>query len=505
MLRPRPLAFLAALLALTLVLPARADLQDEVARAINQSGLRGAKIAISIRDPDSDRTLVRVNDRQPLIPASNMKLMTTGTALHVLGPDFAFETRIVLEGDRLIVIGDGDPGLGDPELLPMVPSGDKIGVTIEEFLQLLVAPIADRITTPLREIIVDDRVFDRAYFHPSWPKDQLQFRYCAEVAGLCFHLNILHFFPVPQRGQTPDVSRFEPFAPWLDLTSNRATSHPDPRIGNTFGVARPLESNRLTFLGNVKEPAREPVRVTIHDPPDFFARLLADRLAAHGIKVGSVRLAADTDVFDPARQTIVAPLVRTPIGTALTRCNRESYNLYAECLLKRAGHEITNRTQPGSWANGAAAVRLAVQQRLADIDPTLLDDLIVSDGSGLSRDNRVSAALLTAWLASFHRDPQHGGPFIDSLAIGGVSGTLENRFKDAQFSGFTVQAKSGYINEVSCLSGYVTAADGRRLCFSVLVNDIRAGGVAAARALQEAVVAAIARELAASAKVEIGG
>ncbi|QOJ16149.1 MAG: D-alanyl-D-alanine carboxypeptidase/D-alanyl-D-alanine-endopeptidase [Phycisphaeraceae bacterium] len=503
MLRSRRLALLASLLMLALVLPAWADLQDEVARAINQSGLRGATIAISIRDPDTDRTLVRVNDRQPMIPASNMKLLTTGAALHVLGPDFAFETRIVLQGDRLIVIGDGDPGLGDPELLPMVAAGDKQGVTIEEFLQLLVAPIAERITGPISELIVDDRVFDRAFFHPGWPRDQLQFRYCAQVAGLNFHLNILHFFPVPQRDQKPDVSRFEPHAPWLDLTSNRATSNPDPKIGNTFGVARPIDANRFTFLGNVKEPAREPVRVTLHDAPDFFARLLADRLNKRGVRVAAARAASDADAFDPDRQTIVAPLVRTPIGTAITRCNRESYNLYAECLLKRAGHAVTNGNQPGSWANGAAAVRLAAQQRLTD--PTLLDDLIVSDGSGLSRDNRVSAALLTAWLGSFHRDPQRGGPFIDSLAVGGVSGTLENRFKDAQFSGFTIHAKSGFINEVSCLSGYVTAADGRRLCFSVLVNDIRAGGVAAARTLQEAVVAAIARELAAAAKVEIGG
>src|SRR5690606_38940871 len=120
-------------------------------------------------------SLVSINDGVPMIPASNMKVLTAGTALAVLGPDFEFKSRMRLRDDQLIIIGDGDPGFGDPELLRLLAIGQKQGVTVEEFLHLWVQPIVDAGITHLQEIVVDDRVFDQEYIHPSWPRDQLNF------------------------------------------------------------------------------------------------------------------------------------------------------------------------------------------------------------------------------------------------------------------------------------------------------------------------------------------
>lgn len=497
----RRLAFVLAVALLNLLsaFAADADLRSEVRRAIIDNGLRDAAVAISVTDPGSGQSLVRINDTMPMIPASNMKLLTTGTALHVLGADFEFRTRMVLDGDRLIVIGDGDPGFGDPELLTLVHYRDRQGIGLEEFLNLWVDAIVALDIDSIREVVVDDRIFDRAFVHESWPRDQLNRRYCAEIAGLTFHLNVLHFHARPLSGGPPDVSKFEPYAPWIDTTSNRATSN--PQAGNTLGIARPYGTNKLTFFGNVRRKYTTPVPVTIHDMPTFFARLLADRLRAAGVAVESSGAITPSE---PATQgTIVGPVVRTPISTAVTRCNRDSHNLYAEALAKRAGYALTRGAQPGSWANAAAAIRLVASKRIAN--PAFTRGLIVSDGSGLSRDNRVTAALMTAWLDSFHRDPELGPVFINSFAVGGASGTLEKRFRGAQFEGVTVQAKSGYINGVSCLSGYVTSSDGQRRSFSVLVNQIPAGKVANAKQLQETVVALIAESLRERATVKVGG
>ena len=229
----------------------------------------------------------------------------------------------------------------------------------------------------------------------------------------------------------------------------------------------------------------------MHDMPAFFARLLAQRLTAAGVEVGSYRVANDRD--PPARGQVLGPILSTPISTALVRCNRDSQNLYAECLLKRIGFAQTK--VPGSWPNGRAILRLVVRDRLADHNLAARVD--VSDGSGLSRANRVAAGTLTAWLNTFHYDEELGPIFIDSLARVGATGTLARRFRNVNLHGAVVQAKSGYIRAVSCLSGYVTMADGRRRSFSILINDLRApDSVGKAKKVQEVIVAAIASDMA---------
>lgn len=475
-----------ALIAVLLLVSAAAGgLRSDVDTAVRAANLPGAQVAISIRDADTGFQLVGVRPSTPMIPASNHKLLTSGAALHVLGPSFEFETRLLRDGDRLIVAGDGDPAFGDPELLAQMQVGGEMGIDVETFLGFWIRAVADAGIKEIDEVVVDDRIFDRIFVHPSWPVDQLNRGYCAEVAGLSFHLNVLHFYPEPSHGSRPLVSIFRPQAPWLTPV-NRATCRTKDR--DTVWMARRPDTNELTVYGNVSHRHEKPVAVTVHDVPSYFGRLLSHRLRRAGVKVGGHRRVALDD--GPSRGEPVGPVISTPISTVLTRCNRYSRNLYAEALLKRIGYEMTG--QPGSWTNGSAIVRSVVYERLRD--PALTADVIIDDGSGLSRENRVTAECLTAWLSSFHRDAQLRDVFVDSLAVAGAGGTLRKRFRNVDLHGTVVQAKSGFINQVSTLSGYVTAPDGRRYAFSVLVNGIREG-TAPAKRLQEQVVAAIAREL----------
>jgi D-alanyl-D-alanine carboxypeptidase/D-alanyl-D-alanine-endopeptidase (penicillin-binding protein 4) len=479
---------------------AGADLRSDVELEITRAQLGTATVAISVRDAETSSVLVAVNDEAPLIPASNMKLLSSGAALHVLGPEFAFRTRLVRAGGRLVVAGDGDPGLGDPELLKETTVGGRSGPDIDEFLDAWAGSIAAAGIEAVDELVVDDRIFDRQFVHPGWPPDQLNRRYCAEVAGANVHLNALYLYPRPTAGERPDASVVRPRADWVEVV-NRATCRTGPQDANTAWIARGPGSNLLTLHGNVRFAYRDdPVPVTFHDPPAFLAALLAERLGAAGVRVTANRAARQGDPV--AAGDAVGPIVTTSITTALRRCNRDSQNLYAEALLKRMAAAVTN--EPGSWATGAALVRHVVHQRLGG--PALAMGLVVADGSGLSRDNRVTASALCAWLASFHTDARVGPILVASLAQPG-EGTLENRFTATPLYGATLRAKSGYIRAVSCLSGYVTAPDGRRRAFSILINGLdEPGSVGRAKALQELVVSAIARDLAASAApaVEVG-
>lgn len=497
----RPAKLITILLVALVALPfsANADLREEVSQLLSASNLKRSNIAISISDCDSQTTIVSINASQQMIPASNMKLLTSGTALHYLGPRFEFSTRMVRQDDKLIVIGDGDPAFGDPELLAIMNVGDREGLDVDTFLDYWVKPVVASGVKSLKEVIVDDRIFDREFVHPTWPVDQLNRTYCAQISGLMFHANVLHYYPRPDSSGRPVLSIFEPHMSWMDIT-NRGTCKTGAHDSNTAWISRKANSNDLTFYGNVRSAYRMPysVPVTVHDMPTQFAHLLAERLTKAGVKVDSYRTATEADPkFDGKT---VGPIITTPIATIVQRCNRDSANFYAECMIKRVGHAMTR--QPGSWLNGAAIVRHAVHERLEG--SAVINGLVVTDGSGMSREDKVTAELLTAWLNSFHNDARLSQVFLDSLATPGDEGTLEKRFRSADLHGASVAAKSGYINEVSCLSGFVTAANGKRYSFSVLGNNLKnPGDIATAKRLQERIVAAIAKEIS-QVRVSIG-
>ncbi|MFO0829795.1 MAG: D-alanyl-D-alanine carboxypeptidase/D-alanyl-D-alanine-endopeptidase [Phycisphaerales bacterium] len=484
--------------------PLQQDLAADILRLVRSVDLKKAHIAVSVRDPESDDALVAIDAERPMMPASNMKLLTTGAFLRAFGADFSFRTRLIRVGDDLVIEGDGDPAFADPELLADMtwtgPDGkERKGLDVDELLKIWVDAVKTLNVATVDEVIVDARVFDGVSYHPNWPKDQYKEDYCAEVWGLNFHHNLLYVWPRPRPGSAADVSRLDPDLPAL-IRSNATTSRTGPQDRHTFWINRPPDQNAFTFNGNVKFPATDPAAVTLHDVPTLVARVFADRLRAAGVKVRSQRIATGDDPIFVG--DAVGPEIRTPVATALYRCNTDSDNLYAESLLKRLGHEATK--SPGSWSNGIAALRHVVASRLSN--STLASTINPDDGSGLSRENRVTAAAMTAWLASFHRDPALGPTYIQSLAIGGKTGTVKKRFKDVEKTGCTVQCKTGYIRGVSCLSGFVTARDGRRMAFSILCNDlVEADAVGKAKSLQEKIVATLADSLSAAARREVLG
>lgn len=482
----RWLPMLAALF--TVAGSALASLQNDVEAIVRRTDLGGATVGVCILEAGPGEPLVEINPDEPLMPASNMKLITTGAALHVLGADFRFRTQLVRDGGRLVVIGDGDPAFGDPELLAEMEAEGSFDV--EALLGLWATAAAESIGDGgVSELVVDDRVFDREFVHPTWPRDQLNLRYCAEVAGLSFHLNVLHFYPECRAGERPGLDDYEPWANWLSI-QNRGTCRRGPKDRNSGWFARKFETNELTFYGNVKHSYKVPVPVTVHEPPSFFGRLLQDRLRNAGVDVDRVRLAAPEDP-DWRGAELAAPVIATPLTTVIARCNQDSQNLYAESLLKRVGFQRTGTA--GGWSNGGAIVREVAHERLGHAG--MASRLHVADGSGLSRDNRIAPSTLAAWLNSFHNDEKLGEAFVESLAVGGENGTLRRRFRDVDLHDAVVHAKSGYIRGVSCLSGYVTAPDGRRMAFSILINDLKAP-VSKAKGLQDQIVGEIAEELA---------
>ncbi len=451
-------------------------------RLVGNASLRNGKAAIHIIDLDTGRELGEYNSTELMIPASNMKLLSTGAALMVLGDSFDFRTTIdIYESNNrttLILRGSGDPALGDPAIF----EDEHQVLTHEALFDAVAKALKDRGVESLDEIVVDDRVFDRNWAHPDWPEDQLNRWYCAEIGGLNFQTNVIKMYPIPgSLGGTP-LLEMQPDLPWIDV---RVKAKTISKGRDSAWIARPVPANKFTLYGNVRGKTEIPV--SVHEPSLFagtvFAQSLKDRgiaLITNGYANEAVRLA---DAEDEWASTPVA-VVTTPIADVVTRANTDSHNLYTEALIKRIGHEITG--DPGSWENGASVIRLLLSQH---VSATAAQSTIIADGSGMSRENRVAPQTLTKWLnvLSHH---ESWDTFANSLAVPG-KGTLKRRFLNANLDS-SLKAKSGYLNGVYSLSGVLEHPSGRRAAFSVILNNIKPGaGARAAKPFIEDVVVEI--------------
>lgn len=448
------------------ILPAQ-PLDGRLEVLLADTKLGSAKTGVVIIDAGDGAVLAAHLPDEPLIPASNMKLVTTGAALSVLGRDFSFQTELVYDPEfrpagseasgaapgRVILRGSGDPALADPKLMA------EMKLTVEGLLDAWSAALKGAGVGRPAELVIDDRVFDREFVHPTWPVVQLNRWYCAEVAGVNFHTNLLMIYTDPREAGRPPEIKTEPAAPWLEIR-NKARSVKD---GNhTAWAARDPSGNGLTLHGDVRF-GNDPIEVALSDNPTFIGQLLANRMGLAGMAPATVRLAALEEDLSRGR---VVHVVRTDLATALRRCNVDSYNLYAECFLKRIGHEVTRA--PGSWSNGSAVVRMVLLDRLG---PAAGQAFQVADGSGMSRENRVTARMLAQWLASLAGDSKISEDFLASLPQAKVDGTLRKRFRDGDLVN-EVRAKTGYLTGVSSMSGYITdPASRRRLVFSIITND----------------------------------
>jgi D-alanyl-D-alanine carboxypeptidase/D-alanyl-D-alanine-endopeptidase (penicillin-binding protein 4) len=449
---------------------ARADLAGDVNNVLADKQLRKSIVGIEIvrlgEKRSDDSTLYAKDKEAALIPASNLKLLSTSAALHKLGPDYKFRTTLVASEPDLAILGGGDPTFGDAEFLKDV--GWNVYTVFENWADQL----ARRNITRVRDVIVDDSIFDEEFLHPSWPLDQIQKKYQAEVGGFNLNANILEFSVRPTAVGQIATYATSPDTLYASVKNTCVTGNQ-----NAIWLSREVGTNQIILRGETPTRAQIPVAVTIHDPPLYGATVFAEVLKRKGIQVtGSIR--RDRSIAKKNWKAVA--LHETPLPTVLSRANKKSVNLYAESLCKLLGHEMTGK--PGSWENGTAALgeflkSIGVAETEFNLD----------DGCGLSKKNAISAEAFVKILAHNFHSP-YRETFRSTLAIAGVDGTMEDRFRGSDLRQ-RVFAKSGYVNGVCSLSGYLKAKDGRWYAFSILMN--RAPGLANMQQLQEKIIKAV--------------
>lgn len=476
---------------------------------LSRSTLDAGSVGYAVVDNDTGAIVASRNPDLSFVPASNLKIFSTGAALEKLGPGFVFETKLLhsaAEGrSRLTLVGAGDPALFDIEAIASDGSHGNWS-SVAAAIDAWASQLRVRNALLVDELLIDARIFDEEPI-PSgdakW-RDNEHSTYAVGLWGLNLAANNARVTPGWNAKGKPDLGVVEPPVPFR-LSANGANCIVKGK--STFSIAAGREPGEIRFDGQL--PKGETVlKVPIRAPLTLGAEMFVREFARRGITIRSWRVAGASEPV--ASGSTVDPVLRTPIRTVLRGANTESLNLYAESLTKRLGAAVANAPGarigpgfvPGSWALGCKAITDAVDRR---IGPGCSGPLCLRDGSGLSGSNRITASVAARWLASFARDPALGPTYFASFARPRMPGTLENRFKGAKLDGASVYAKSGYIDGVSCLSGLVVARDGRSYSFSILCNRLGEKGrtVTEAKQLQERIVEQLVEAVVRSAGTEI--
>jgi D-alanyl-D-alanine carboxypeptidase/D-alanyl-D-alanine-endopeptidase (penicillin-binding protein 4) len=449
------------------VMPGQAELAKRLDRALANPGLRRARIsALVVRASDGAVLFERSPDRA-LTPASNMKILTAMAALETFGPTHRFETSIESDAPpdkmgtvaTLYVRGGGDPVLNS-----------------EDWWRLA----ADLHSRGLRKVtgnvVLDDGAFDGSRWHPDWGAVSSR-AYHAPVGGLTANYGAFAVTVRPgARAGEPAFVEIDPPVPYLALANRARTGHQGQR--SSLAVDRTMTSvgELVTIDGTV--PAGSDPRIyyrSVQDPTRYAGAILRMQLAAVGIAVdGEV-----TTGVAPADAVSLLVFEGRPLGEIVRLFVKYSNNAVAESLIKAMGAHATET--PGSWKNGIAASRAALESLGVD-----LAGLKIVDGSGLSYRDKLTPRALVEALRIARRSFRIGPELLASLPIANGDGTLEKRVEGAPGR---VRAKTGLLNRVTSLSGYAELGEGEVAVFSVLTNGYRGTDAAAMKALDHFVAA----------------
>lgn len=472
------------LLGLALAAPlAKADLNSEVQAVLGDKLLHKTTTGVEVfrlgQTDSQTKEIFSIQPATPLIPASNLKLATTSAALDHFGPDFKFRTVLLMHDGNLILIGGGDPTFGDLEYLK------KAGWRITTVFQHWADQLKKLGVSSVRDVIIDDSVFDENFYNPNWPGGQYTARFEAEVAGISLDANCIECLVEPTGMGQLVTYKLDPPTKYVSIRNTCVTGN-----RNAVTFTRAIDSNQVILGGETRSTGPAPLGITVHDPPMYAGTVLAETLEHGGVSVSgqvkrdrTARATFDHSKGDKTWQ--IVGINETPIQPVLARCNKDSMNLYAESFCKRLGFETAHA--PGSWTNGTAAVGAFLKKAGVPADQFHLDD-----GCGLSRLNNISPHALARVLA-YDYFSKNKETLFNSLSIAGVDGTLDDRFRSPELRDLRrrVFGKSGFIEGVSTVSGYLHAKDGNWYVFSIMMNGIPHQSNSEIKVLQERIIRAV--------------
>lgn len=411
---------------------------DEFSSLLNQ---RREHISFFLYDIESNRVISSYKDNRPLKPASLLKILTSFAALRTLGAEYTFNTKVYVEGqkggyvDRLIIEGGGDPSLDIEELWKLAREIKKSGI--------------QKIGT----VVLDDTLY------MNINKRGGQRAYEARATALALNYNSMEFKVCPTNLGKPASVTNEPFEYYVNYNGNIITD--SKKHFYTIDEAKEDKlvslSNLYNLSGNIKYNAPcDTFYRSVSDPLLYFTQVFYDFLNYLGIQTSKKFVAS----VKHNNAKLLFTHTSMPLKQILEGLNHYSVNVTADHLVYAVGN-----TQMGKNFD----VGLDVLNNFVR-DFGCLNGCNIVDGSGLSHENLVNARTLGNILVSISKNPSISIEFENSLPTLGKSGTLKN----AHYlpSAVVLRAKTGTINGVRGLAGYIYSQRGRKYAFVIMQNNV---------------------------------
>lgn len=444
------LTLVLALLFLPAALPAN-DFDAAFAKKLDgirrRFGLRRA-LGVVVKDMTTGATIYEHNPTKKFVPASGMKLAIMGASLHYLGPNYRFKTELLVDGPledgvvrgNVYVHGSGDPSLTEHEM-------DYIAVSL-----------AERGLRGIEgNIVLDDSFFDDRLRGPA-SYDNILKQGLPIQSALSYNFNLVEIKAMPgAAGSRAEIH--DGGYGYFDVLNRVTTS----TKGRPWMRVQKLRRDRVVVRGRVIQGDEEERvgRFVAPDPTQYFASAFVGKLREKGVFVTGQVVKGRVEGKD-----LQALYVHTSarLVEVLGALGKYSNNFSAEQMIKALGAHRWG--EPGSFETG----RRAVSEYIVGLGFNK-NDFRIDDGSGLSYDNFLSAAILVRILEELYKTPELRTDVLCALSLGGVDGTLRRRFLNEDHMG-RIMAKTGSLANVSSLSGYAFSERRGPMVFSVVTNGI---------------------------------
>jgi len=487
-----------------------ASLQSVIAGRLARPEVRRGRVGVKIVSLNTGKTVYEQDADKYFMPASNMKNFTIATAMEKLGPDYKFVTRVfagavpdangTIKGD-LRILGSGDISISTAFFGTSPTDPETYYKGIDRLVDAIAAAGIKRVEG---NIIGDESHFKGFAIPQTWEWDDLQWYYGAEVSALPINDNAVDLSVMPGAVGSPCVVKISP-APATSLyqvvntcTTTIAGSK------RTLGVNKKIDRNILEISGFLPigdKGFSDPI--SISHPADLFVSILKERLEKRGIAVtGKATTWELHDGSPPSSRSSSPPVFQLTVPTArpqvpveitklesvpfseiAAKTMKPSQNLYTETILWTLGEQERGRIDvPTIGSNDPQNPRTldSYQLGLTQVKSFLnsigipSDAVVQYDGCGMSRHDVVTPNAVVAVYDYMAKRSKNAQAWRNALSIGGVDGTLANRFKGTVAAG-NFRGKTGTIDQVSALSGYMTTVGGEPVIVSIIVNGVPEG------------------------------
>jgi serine-type D-Ala-D-Ala carboxypeptidase/endopeptidase (penicillin-binding protein 4) len=458
------------------------QLQDRLLTLADDPFFQYAHLGVAVRDVSTMEVIAGVQPYKKLIPASTVKLITTLSAIRLLGKDYTYKTHLKYDGTivdgvltgNIYLEGSGDPTLGSDRIPGVLPDKSLIAQIAEDIRSIGILSIDG-------QIISDESIYNSYPISPSWQWEDLGLYYATGAWGINYNENqyAIYFHRDGSVGSPTRISHWDPFIPQLEITNEVSIEAGDTEdrayiFGGPYNYGKRIVGTIPQGKGLYR------VKGALPDPPLFVAYSIAQQLAQNGIAVKGHKTQYYADASKSLRKPI-STYTSPNLQTISKYANDRSINLYAESMLKTIGHTQRGR---GAGSEGIAAIDILCRNMGI---PTAAIHL--EDGSGLSTRNLICPDAMTTFLGSI---AQHLG--IDQVTSlipkAGEEGTVKALLSSSVAKG-KVWAKSGSMDKILCYAGYIQTASGRYVAFTVMLNASIADSSRQNRAQLEKLIEAI--------------